>query len=42
MVKNILFYAHKTSRTFPTFDVSLGSVMLPAPKAAYFVELILV
>ena len=36
-----LIYAHTTSRTAPTCDVSLGSLTLPAPEAGDFVDLIL-
>jgi hypothetical protein len=33
-------YAHTTSRTLPTCDVSLGLLNLPAPESGDFVELI--
>jgi hypothetical protein len=33
-------YAHTTSRTVPTCDVSVGSLTLPASEAGGFVELI--
>ena len=32
---------HWSTRTLPTFDVRLGSLTLPAPKAGQFVELLL-
>jgi hypothetical protein len=38
---NTLIYAHTTSPTLPTSDMSLGSLTLPAPKAGDFVDLIL-
>ena len=34
-------YAHVTFRTFPNCDVGQGPVMLPAPEAGDFLELIL-
>ena len=36
-----MIYAHTTSRTLPTCDVSLGSLTLTAPEAGDFMELIL-
>jgi len=36
-----LIWAHTTLRTLRTFDVSLGSLTIPAPEAGVFVELIL-
>jgi len=36
-----LTYAHTTSRTLPTYDISLISLTLPAYEAGDFVELIL-
>jgi hypothetical protein len=32
---------HTTSRILPTYDISPGSLTLPAPEAGNFVELIL-
>ena len=32
-LQNTLMYAHTTSRTLPTCDISLGSLMLHAPEA---------
>jgi len=39
--KNTLIYAQTTYRTFPTCDISMGSLKLPAPGAGEFVDLIL-
>jgi hypothetical protein len=39
--RNTTVYAHTTSRTAPTCDISLGSLTLPAPEAGDFVQLIL-
>jgi len=39
--RTTLIYAHTTSRTLPPFDISLGSLTLPAPEAGDVVELIL-
>jgi len=39
--RNTLIYAHTTSRTLPTGDISKGSLTVPAPEAGDFVELIL-
>ena len=39
--RNTLIYAHTTSWTLPTCDVSLGTITLPAPEAGNFVELLL-
>ena len=36
-----LILAHTTLRTLRNFDVSLGSLTIPAPEAGVFVELIL-
>ena len=38
--RKTLIYAHTTSRTLPTCDISLGSLTLTAPEAGDFVELI--
>jgi hypothetical protein len=38
---NTLIYTHMTSRTLPTCDISLGSLMLTAPEAGDLVELLL-
>ena len=35
---NILIYAHTTSRTLPTCDISLGSLTVAMPAAGDFVE----
>lgn len=37
--RNTLIYTHTTSCTLPTCDISLGSLMLPAPEAGDFVEI---
>jgi len=39
--RNTVIYAHTTPRTFPTCDISLGSLMLPVPQAGDFVKLTL-
>ena len=39
--RNTLVYAHTISRTVLTCDVSIGSLILPAPEAGDFVELLL-
>jgi hypothetical protein len=39
--KKTLIYAHTTSRTLPTCDISVSSLKLPAPETGDFVELIL-
>jgi hypothetical protein len=39
--KNTLFYSHMNSCTLQTCDISLGSLSLPAPDLADFVESIL-
>ena len=39
--RNTLIYAHTTSRTVQTCDISLGSLTVPAPEAGDFVELLL-
>jgi hypothetical protein len=39
--RNALNYGLKTSPTLPNSDISLGSLTLPAPKAADFMELLL-
>jgi hypothetical protein len=39
--RNTLIYAHTSSRTLPTCDVSLRSLTLPAPEAGDLVEIIL-
>jgi len=40
-IADTLFYAHTTSRTVLTCDISLGSLTLPASKARGFMKLIL-
>jgi hypothetical protein len=40
--RNTLIYARMTWRTFPTCEVSLGSLTLPASEAGDFVELLLI
>ena len=37
----MLIYAHTTSRTLLTCDISLGSLTLQAPETGYFVESVL-
>jgi hypothetical protein len=39
--RNILIYAHTTSRTLPTCDISLDSLTLPTSEIGDFVETIL-
>ena len=39
--RTTLIYEPMTSRTLPTFDISLGSLTLLAPEAGNVVELIL-
>jgi len=39
--RNVLTYAHTTSRSLPTCDVSLAFLMFPAPEAGDFVESLL-
>jgi hypothetical protein len=39
--RNISIYAHTNLRTLPTCDISLGSLIQPAPEAGHFAELIL-
>jgi len=39
--RNILIYAHTTSRTLLKYDVRLRSLKLPAPKAGNFVGITL-
>ena len=39
--RNTLTYAHKTSRIVTNFDISVGSLNLPAPEAGDFEELLL-
>jgi len=38
--RNTVIYAHTTSRTVPTCNISLVLLMLPAHEAGDFVELI--
>ena len=37
--RNTLIYAHTTTRTVPTCDISLVSLKLPLPEAGDFVKL---
>ena len=39
--RNALIYAHKTARSLPNCDISLGSLTILEPKAGNFLELIL-
>ena len=39
--RNTLIYMHMTLCTLPTHDISLDLLMLPAPKAGDFVEILL-
>jgi len=39
--RNILIYAHTTSRTFMTCDIRVNSLKLPAPEAGDFVGILL-
>jgi len=39
--RNTLIYMHMTLCTLPTRAISLGSLMLPAPEAGDFVEILL-
>ena len=41
LCRNMLIYAHATSHTRLPCDISLGLLILPAPEAGDFVELIL-
>jgi len=41
LCRNILVDAHMISRTFQTYDNSLGSLKVPVSEAGHFVKLIL-